>query len=521
MNTRLTKRDGTDDLLDDTDERRQPGNVLDELIEERLRTIIDQTNVHVQQAERFNQIISQYEERIGNIEEKQAEIVDTLQKCNQGIASLVERIEVIEMRSKAWDLNENKAAVAEAKLVALVQESLTEQFTLFDEREKLRVGKLEYENRELSKKIERLARETASLKASVAVRSDLEGSQPTREKLNASTPTNSTPLYKTGEEWTSTQSATSASFKKSATSMERESKVIGKPNMYDGQTSWEAYYAQFCIIAEMNGWRDPEKAAFLATSLKGTALQVLVNLAGDRRQDFRSLVAALESRFGTSHRTEISKVKFKSRVRQRDEELSALAEDIERLARLAYAGAPPILIDTLARDQFIDSLPDDDMRLRLRQERPPTLQRALELALELESFRLANRHQRTRISRETKLEDEVKPQDTRTTTLDIAKKMEAASDQIARAKERLEALMRGSRKPNPKSPRRKDPHDTKCWKCGEEGHFRYSCPRRSPSPKRGERGGKQLERKEYREQKEKEKETRSEEPGAEASGNAK
>ena len=57
MNTRSTKRDCTDDLLDDTDERRQPGNVLDELIEERLRTIIDQTNLHVQQAERFNQLV--------------------------------------------------------------------------------------------------------------------------------------------------------------------------------------------------------------------------------------------------------------------------------------------------------------------------------------------------------------------------------------------------------------------------------------------------------------------------------
>ena len=57
MNTRSTKRDCTDDLLDNTDERRQPGNVLDELIAERLRTIIDQTNLHVQQAERFNQLI--------------------------------------------------------------------------------------------------------------------------------------------------------------------------------------------------------------------------------------------------------------------------------------------------------------------------------------------------------------------------------------------------------------------------------------------------------------------------------
>ena len=399
-----------------------------------------------------------------------------------------------------------------------MQEVCTEQFTLFDERDKQRVGKLEYENRELSKKIERLAREIVSLKASLAERSGFEGSQLTGRKLNNSTPTISTPRYTDGEEWTSNQSPTSVGFRKSATSMERESKVIGKPNMYDGQTSWEAYYAQFCIIADMNGWRDPEKAAFLATSLKGTALQVLANLASDRRQDFRSLVAALDSRFGTSHRTEISKVKFKNRVRQCDEELPALAEDIERLARLAYAGASPILIDTLARDQFIDSLPDDDMRLRLRQERPPTLQRALELALELESFRLANRQQRTRVSRGTKLQEEVKPQDVTTTTLDIAKKMEAASDQIARSMEKLEALMRGRRKPNPKSPRRKNTHDTKCWKCGEEGHFRYNCPRRSPSPQRGDRGEKQTEREElYKESKE----ASSEEPSGDASGNAK
>ena len=85
-------------------------------------------------------------------------------------------------------------------------------------------------------------------------------------------------------------------------------------------------------------------------------------------------------------------------------------------------------------------------------KRPPTLQRALELALELESFCLANRQQRTRVSRGTKLQDEVKPQDVTTSTLDIAKKMEAASDQIVRSMEKLEALMRVRRKPNPKSP---------------------------------------------------------------------
>ena len=84
----------------------------------------------------------------------------------------------------------------------------------------------------------------------------------------------------------------------------------------------------------------------------------------------------------------------------------ALAEDIERLARLAYPDAPPTIIDTLARDQFVDSIPDNDMRLRLRQERLENLQRVLELALELESFNLANREQRVRVSWETKLRED-------------------------------------------------------------------------------------------------------------------
>ena len=102
-------------------------------------------------------------------------------------------------------------------------------------------------------------------------RSGFEGSQLTGRKLNASTPTISTPMYTADEEWTSSQSATGVDFRNSATSMEREGKVIRKPNMYDGQTSWEAYYAQFCIIADMSGWWDPGKAAFLATSLSATS----------------------------------------------------------------------------------------------------------------------------------------------------------------------------------------------------------------------------------------------------------
>ena len=56
---------------------------------------------------------------------------------------------------------------------------------------------------------------------------------------------------------------------------------------------------QFEIVAEINQWDGPDKAAFLSTSLRGPALTVLSNLPSESRVDYPSLVAALESRLVT------------------------------------------------------------------------------------------------------------------------------------------------------------------------------------------------------------------------------
>ncbi len=142
------------------------------------------------------------------------------------------------------------------------------------------------------------------------------------------------------------------------------SRRIQKPTSFDGSGLWESYYAQFEIVAELNNWNDHQKAAYLATSLKGPALAVLGNLAPEDRQKLDVLVVALKNRFGTSHQTELSRMKFKNRAKQRDESLPELAEDIERLSRLSYPDAPPTLRDVLARDQFVDA--------RIRRGYPPT-----------------------------------------------------------------------------------------------------------------------------------------------------
>ena len=47
---------------------------------------------------------------------------------------------------------------------------------------------------------------------------------------------------------------------------------------FDGKAPWEAYLAQFHIMANANGWGDSEKAYYLSTSIEGPVLSMLANL---------------------------------------------------------------------------------------------------------------------------------------------------------------------------------------------------------------------------------------------------
>ena len=80
------------------------------------------------------------------------------------------------------------------------------------------------------------------------------------------------------------------------------------------------------------------KAAYLAIILSGQAQVVLGDL-DKTRTAYTDLVAALDSRFGTSNRTEMFRVSLQSRIRKPEETLPRLAQAIRRLPRQAYPDA--------------------------------------------------------------------------------------------------------------------------------------------------------------------------------------
>ena len=143
---------------------------------------------------------------------------------------------------------------------------------------------------------------------------------------------------------------------------------------------------QFEIVVEINGWESQEKAAFLAASLQGQALSVLNCLSDSSWQSYNALVQALDSRYGTLCQSELNRATLRNRIRCHDESLPELVGDIERLVRLAYSSGTLEMLKAFAKDQFVDAVHDDDIRLRIAQSRPTTLRQALEIALKLESL---------------------------------------------------------------------------------------------------------------------------------------
>ena len=243
-----------------------------------------------------------------------------------------------------------------------------------------------------------------------------------------------------------------------------------KPVAFDGRSSWEAYATQFDLLAELNHWTEEEKATYLAISLRGTALTVLTNLPEKQRRSYPALVQALRNRFGTGHQTELNRAKLRARVRRRDETLPALAEDVERLTRLAYPGAAEEMVATLSKDQFIDALHDEDTKLRVRQLRPQTLQRALEMTLELESYSMAGK-QRGRVVRETRLENAPRSRAPASTGGVGQGKL------LLKLQECLEALQGSTQRTPSTQGQGERAMGVTCWICRQKGHYRRDCPK--------------------------------------------
>lgn len=118
------------------------------------------------------------------------------------------------------------------------------------------------------------------------------------------------------------------------------SDVKKKPQLFDGSGDLEEYLAQFEILAEINNWDCSRKALYLASSLSGNALSVLGELPPTERRNYSLLVEILRNRYGSENRAEVFRSQLQTRVKNKNETMTELAQSVRKLTRKAYPGAP-------------------------------------------------------------------------------------------------------------------------------------------------------------------------------------
>ena len=233
---------------------------------------------------------------------------------------------------------------------------------------------------------------------------------------------------------------------------------------YDGNTDWNDYLVQFEMVSQLNGWNNETKAMELATSLKGPALSVMVDLDPTMRNNYTELVSALENRFKPAASVEIYRMQMKNKVKKRSESLAELVEDIKRLVRQAYPMFPVTMREPLAMDCFIDALPDQDMRWSIYQSKPKGIDEALKLASEYEGFRMA-------VDRKSQNKTTGRMNDNFVFSMKPEPNKDGSMENNPFAKYKCKNCGGTGHRVS------KCPSDHKCFGCGEVGHYRRECPR--------------------------------------------
>ncbi|KAL3872655.1 hypothetical protein ACJMK2_035870 [Sinanodonta woodiana] len=172
---------------------------------------------------------------------------------------------------------------------------------------------------------------------------------------------------------------------------------------------------------------------------------------------------SLERRFAPKNQTEIYRVQLKSQKRREHETLLELGQAIRRLASQAYHKAPEELLETLSKEQSIDSLTDSELRLRIQQVRPKSLDEAIQVGVELKAFNRAD-FQRKDLKRYA-----------RTVTSEAGlSDIQELKREVAELKTLLKDLTAKYAAENGKK------GIPICYKCGEMGHFKRVYPNSKP-----------------------------------------
>lgn len=237
----------------------------------------------------------------------------------------------------------------------------------------------------------------------------------------------------------------------------------------------------------------------MSVRLKDTAYKVYQDLEQAVKGDWNNLCSTLEKRFKTVKQPQLYKTKFQTTKQLPNDTLLELGNRIRTLARKAYPDVDAVLRDELARDQFVRSLDNVELTLKLRHNIPGTLDDAIRMAIDWQTVEVDVRKLKMSGDCKDSVIDENKSSAACSATTQETSLMTMMNEVLTLMKEDREEA-RKTRRPfsfgrgrgragsdnvndykcyicgSNQHLKRNCPKNGVCWSCGREGHLRADCP---------------------------------------------
>ena len=153
---------------------------------------------------------------------------------------------------------------------------------------------------------------------------------------------------------------------------------------FDGSTALETHLMKLRNCARHGRWNALDRACALRNSVEGDAAALLTGV--DEEATEEQLIQILQNRFGNENQQERFCAELRCRRRQPGEKIQALHQDVKRLLALGYPGNTGALYDKLSRDCLLESLGDEDLRVKILEKGAKTLDDVLHHVVLLEAI---------------------------------------------------------------------------------------------------------------------------------------